>query len=238
MLNILALGDNNTLTQLGQQLAAHHIDIHCFNPLSIHPLNWQETQPHLPWSNIDKIIVISKNAAIYGANLICSFLAPKTMLFAIGHTTAKTIQTKQKVFTPSLANSESLLELPSLQAIAGEKILLFKGRDGRTLLAETLQKRGGILYTIDCYERKPIIQDLTTQLIFWQAQQVQQIIVSSVASMQAFISQVPPAWHHWLQQLTWVVTSPRLAKAVQENGFHKIKQAKQFSVAALANVLL
>lgn len=238
MSNILALGDNPTLHQLAQHLAAHDINLYCFNPLSITPLNWQDNTPNIPWHSIDKVIVVSNNAVIHGLNLILPLLAPNTLFFAIGQATAQTIHTEKKVFTPSLANSESLLELPILQTITGQKILLFKGSGGRTLLAETLQKRGGILYTIDCYERKPIVHDLTLQLIFWRSKQVQQIIVSSVESMHALISQVPTEWHAWLKQLTWVVTSTRLAKAVQASGFNKMKQAQQFSVSALTNVLL
>jgi uroporphyrinogen-III synthase len=236
--NILALGDNTTLTQLTQNFQAQHITMYCFNPLAIIPVDWQK-QCAVDWHSIDKIIVTSSNGVTYGINQIIPMLAPHTQIFSIGPATGEKIKpiANKKIITPPLYNSESLLTLDGLQQLAGQKIILFKGCGGRTLLAETIQQRGGILYTIDCYARKPIITDLTQQLKFWQDHHVQQLIVSSLESMQAFIHLVPADWQNWLKQLTWIVTSARLEHALEQHGFNKIKRAEHFSVSAIQSVL-
>lgn len=51
------------------------------------------------------------------------------------------------------ADSEALLALPELAAVAGMRIALFRGEGGRTLLGETLAARGAILEHAPCYRR-------------------------------------------------------------------------------------
>lgn len=235
--NILALGDNATLQQLAQHLEQQQKTLYCFNPLSIVPLDWQKNSS-IPWQEIDIVIAVSAHAVHYGLNLALSLLPQKTLFFAIGSETANKMNTNQSIIVPPRYNSESLLELPLLQKLKGEKIALFKGQGGRTLLPQTLQKRGGILYTIDCYERQPLTIDLTKQLRFWQTHQVDQLILSSLSSLHAFLDQVPKEWQDWLNQLTWIVTSARLEDALRQLGFNKIKRAEQFSVSAIQSVLL
>ncbi len=78
---------------------------------------------------------------------------------------------------PAIANSEELLNLPSLQHPS--QLLLVKGIGGRTLLAETLAARGSTLMTLDVYQRDlpPVSQSILTQL--WQDNTVDIILITS-----------------------------------------------------------
>ena len=100
-------------------------------------------------------------------------------------------------------------------------------------MQQTLQQRGAILYTVDCYYREPLTIDLQPQLQMWQNNHVQQLIISSDESLKAFIQQVPANWQSWLKQLTLIVTSERLEQIARLSGFTAIKRAKNFDYAAL-----
>jgi uroporphyrinogen-III synthase len=62
---------------------------------------------------------------------------------------------------------------------------------------------------------------------------VQQLIVTSNGSLQAFIQQVPANWQPWLKQLTLIVTSERLEQIARLNGFTTIKRAQNFDYDAI-----
>ncbi len=50
-------------------------------------------------------------------------------------------------------DSEGLLALPELQAMAGRRVLVLRGEGGRELLAETLRARGATVDCVACYRR-------------------------------------------------------------------------------------
>lgn len=51
-------------------------------------------------------------------------------------------------------NSEALLALPTLQHVEHEKVLIFRGRGGRPLIADVLSERGAVVEHCELYERK------------------------------------------------------------------------------------
>jgi len=59
-----------------------------------------------------------------------------------------------RVIAPSsLADSEALLALPELAAVAGRRILIFRGEGGRELLGKALSARGARVEHAVCYRR-------------------------------------------------------------------------------------
>ena len=50
-------------------------------------------------------------------------------------------------------DSEALLALPEFSAIAGRRIVIFRGEGGRTYLGETLAARGAVVEHAACYRR-------------------------------------------------------------------------------------
>lgn len=53
------------------------------------------------------------------------------------------------------ADSEALLAVPEMQAVAGKRIVIFRGEGGRELLGETLERRGASIDYAACYRRRP-----------------------------------------------------------------------------------
>ncbi|MGB5277797.1 MAG: uroporphyrinogen-III synthase [Gammaproteobacteria bacterium] len=80
-------------------------------------------------------------------------------LAAIGSKTARSLESHglSIAIKPDGHDSEALLEHPSLQAeqIFSRKIVIFRGEGGRTLLGDTLQSRGAVVFYADMYQRSP-----------------------------------------------------------------------------------
>ncbi len=115
---------------------------------------------------IDILIFISRNAAIYGHHLITT-----EKIAAIGLGTKTELERYQKTVDifPRQApfNSETLLARPELLQVNYKKIAIIRGGEGRGLLFDTLMARGAIVKYIDVYIRKkPHYSHKTLQHIF------------------------------------------------------------------------
>lgn len=79
--------------------------------------------------------------------------------FAVGETTARQLQDRGFKVTDlaysqtGAMTSETLLESPALQTVAGEKILIFRGLGGRSHMGEVLRVRGAQVDYCELYER-------------------------------------------------------------------------------------
>jgi len=114
--------------------------------------------------NSDIAIFISVNA-VEKAKPYLTHLSAQSTLFAIGPTTAHTLEkTGQAVTFPTTPpfNSEALLALPKLQKVHGKTIILFAGEGGRTTLKDTLTHRGANVFKIEVYRRACPTTRLTT----------------------------------------------------------------------------
>jgi uroporphyrinogen-III synthase len=76
---------------------------------------------------------------------------------AVGRATAGALQAHglAVALRPEQANSEGLLAMPALQAVAGRQVLLVKGEGGRDLLHDTLVARGAQVTSAAVYRRVP-----------------------------------------------------------------------------------
>ena len=110
-----------------------------------------------------KIIFVSQNAVNYGLAEIDNYwpqLPSNIDFFAVGASTAKLLADQLYDFGSSVhypkhaMNSEALLALDSLNAVARDKILIVRGLGGRTHLGNTLEARRALVDYCEVYERQ------------------------------------------------------------------------------------
>ena len=103
----------------------------------------------------DFAVFVSANAVEYGVGDPAAWPAG-VIAFAPGPGTANALAALGigNVRQPTTTmDSEGLLALPEFAAVAGKRVLIFRGGGGRELLGETLAARGAIVDTVDCYRR-------------------------------------------------------------------------------------
>ncbi len=109
-----------------------------------------------------KVIFISQNAAKYGLDWIDQYwpqLPEGIDWYAIGGKTAAVLAKQLTAFGIAIrqpfnaADSEALLELASLQQVAGQKILIVRGEGGREYLPQVLTTRGAQISFAEVYTR-------------------------------------------------------------------------------------
>ena len=107
----------------------------------------------------DADIVIATSAnAVAGAWRLRPGFAPRGALYAVGRASAGALAkaSARDVAQPRhVFDSEAVLALPALQAIAGRRVVLLSGEGGQTTLADTLGERGAEVVKIALYRRRP-----------------------------------------------------------------------------------
>ena len=149
-------------SQLAEALkSAGFADVVCLPCISIESL-----PPTIIPDPVDIFIFISRNAVIYGHQLI-----KKETVAAIGLGTKSELEcyhTSVDIFPKQPPfNSEALLELPALLNVKNKKITIIKGNEGRELLFNALTTRGATVSCIDVYTRKqPNYPDKELRAVF------------------------------------------------------------------------
>jgi len=98
------------------------------------------------------VIFLSEQAVLHG---LPRFSPGNARVLAVGARTAGVLAAAgHPAVQPARADSEGLLTLPVLAAVAGQRILLVCGEGGRTLLADELIARGARVERFVCYRRQ------------------------------------------------------------------------------------
>lgn len=182
----------------------------------------------------DQLIFISKNAVEFGYPVLEQYWPQwplKLSWLAVGKATAAALQQYDidPIF-PELASSEGLLELPQLQDVEEQRILIVRGIGGRETLKTELDKRGAKVDYLEVYERhliphKP--QDLP------DADQVLALVYSGEA-----IQRLHELVIHRHQHYTLVVPSERLRTLAIDTGFDKVEVAKSQEEDSMVEVAI
>jgi len=211
---------------LAQKIAELGFTPVIFPAIEIKPL---EKLPDL--SNIEYLVFTSPAAAD-------RFLAENpsinssVVLFATGKDTA--LKLSQAGFNPvfypaEAASAVSLLALKELQAVAGQKILICKGKGGNPLIAETLKERGAMVREANLYERYcPRVEQLPS------LEEIDWIICTSAEALKNLIA----LFGEKIKNKKFVISSERLKEALIAEGIKTTPRlAKQATDEALLAVL-
>lgn len=225
---------------LSQALRAGGHDVVELPLLAIEPLtlNAEARAQLLALDRYDGLVFVSANAARYGVAAISDFWPqwPQPLpCVAVGQATAAVLDAEGlHVHIAAQEDSEGMLALPILQAVAGQRWLVCRGEDGRELLAQTLRARGAEVDTLALYRR--FLPDQAR--VDWAACYPRpEVVVLSSAMI----------WQHWQviagdEALTpyLLTVSERLAATVRATGATRVicasgAQPDQW-LAALATV--
>lgn len=176
-------------------------------------------------ASFDLAIFISPTAAETGLTLIraqTTFPA-ELRAAAIGEGTARTLTRLglANVIVPERnADSESLLALPELLAVAGQRIVIFRGEGGRALLADTLRARGAEVEYANCYRRTCPAADPTPILKRWAAGRIDATVVTSREGLDNLFTLLGETGAACLRNTPMFVPHERIAAAAHALGVH------------------
>lgn len=191
-----------------------------------------------------KVIFVSQNAVNFGSELIDAYwpqLPQGLDWYAIGDKTRQLLQqflsvVSVDVVSSSVMNSEGLLALPPLQNVSQEKVLIFRGLGGRTLLAESLVARGAEVDHCALYRR--VLPQASYALLAEFAPQTKDVIPvfsgEALANLITLCQSEKIAW----SELKLVVPGQRVAAMARENAFKSITIAENASEAAMKRAIL
>jgi len=185
-----------------------------------------------------KVIFVSQNAVCHGVEWIDQYwpqLPVGIDFFAIGKMTAKALMDSAIMTCAAhievngrAMNSESLLAMESLHNIANEKILIFRGRGGRTHLGDCLIARGAYVDYCESYQRK--VPDRIGQQLpggFYNEAQANTVtVVHSGETLENLVKVVTPEQLSWLKQQPLLLPGQRVATIAKSLGFNRIIMAE------------
>ena len=190
------------------------------------------------------IIFISANAVEYGLKFVEQ--AGKSIdcpIAAIGKRTAEKLQQHGQavsIQSSSGYNTEALLQHPQLQetAIAGNKVLIFRGTAGRELLADSLRSRGAQVDYAEVYQRKQPEADSHKLETEWTSNSLQIVTVTSNEALKNLYHMLDKTMRDWLLNTPLVVPSQRCAELAHELGFkQQIVQAANATDEAMLEAI-
>jgi len=183
-------------------------------------------------ADTSKVIFVSPVAAELATQQLAHGQWPQNLsYFAVGSTTAAVLeQLDLTVTTPDDQRTEGLLALSALQQVQQQSILLVKGKNGRQTLQQQLTQRGAHVESIELYQRQSI--KLQPPEMPWQQQGIRCIICTSNEQVELAFEQLP---RDWLQQLHWIVVSPRAEQKLKDYGVKFIHQSLGASDQALTD---
>lgn len=169
-----------------------------------------------PLIDADKLIFISQDA-VKSLAALSPEISPNTTFFAVGDKTAQTISElfNKKAIVPKQQDSEGLLALKQLQQVDSQSIVLAKGKGGRPLIAQTLNKRGARLNAINLYLREKTDGKVSDWFQKWQHQKIDSIVLTSNAAVDVIFNDLTVKGIDWLQTCQFYLVSDRTAQYIK-----------------------
>jgi uroporphyrinogen-III synthase len=134
-------------------------------------------------------------------------------------------------------NSEGLLELPQLQAVENERVLIVKGEGGRDAMQQVLRQRGALVDELACYRRRPPDLGPGELAEIIRNEHCGALILSSGEGLHNMVSLLDKRELEQVRSLTLVVPGARVAAMAREAGFGEILEAANATDSAVLGAL-
>jgi uroporphyrinogen-III synthase len=168
------------------------------------------------------VIFVSANAVQFTLDAMATKTWPTAVkIAAIGAATARAVtrhelkvdMTPERDFT-----SEALLDLPALQAVRDQRILILRGAGGRDILRDSLRARGAQVDYLEVYRRDSVTTDPAALLKDWQSGAVDAVLISSGESLQKLLAIIGTLGLELLNATTLVVGNARTQERARSLG--------------------
>jgi len=171
------------------------------------------------------VIFISSNAVEQALAQLPPIAWPRGLLLgAVGEGTARALrdgfQRGPDLVPPERFDSEGLLALPTLQAVAGKRILIVRGEGGRELLADSLRARGAAVEYAEVYRRACPGQVPAEARAALVQDQIDIVTATSAEALRNLLEMAGELADP-LRALPLVVVSERMAREAKELGFRR-----------------
>lgn len=175
----------------------------------------------------DLVIFVSPNAVEKALDVILKQRQwPSNLLVAtMGRSSEQALAARgiTRVIAPSLRfDSEALLDLPELQSIKGQRILICRGDGGRELLGTTLKERGAQVEFLTCYQRVQPSLDAAPLLSLWQEGKFDAVTLTSSEGLRNFCAMIGRLGMAWLKHTPTFVTHTRIAEFARDEGLESV----------------
>lgn len=119
-------------------------------------------------------------------------------------------------------DSERLLEMPQLQAVKGQRVLILRGDGGRELLGDTLAARGAEVNYVACYRRARPKTDPAPLLQAWARDGIHAVTATSSEGLRNLFAMLGKPGEALLQHTPLLVPHPRIAAVARELGCREV----------------
>ncbi|NWG32140.1 MAG: uroporphyrinogen-III synthase [Rhodocyclaceae bacterium] len=119
-------------------------------------------------------------------------------------------------------DSEALLALPEFAAVAGQRVIIFRGDGGRDLFGDTLRSRGATVDYVTCYRRVKPAQDPAPLLRLWQEGRLDAMTVTSSEGLRNLWEMVGKLGQGWLRNTPTFVPHARIAEQARALGLRHV----------------
>jgi len=176
---------------------------------------------------LDWAIFVSANAVTHGLPYLLGTGSwpPRLRAAAVGAATAAALRARgvPDVVVPSAgSDSESLLALPEMQQVSGQRVGLFRGVGGRELLADTLRARGAHVEYVECYRRGRPGTDPEPLRACLRYGQLDAVTAASAHALANLVELTGTDLTPDLVALPVFVTHAHIAEAAQRLGFRRV----------------
>ena len=169
-------------------------------------------------------IFISANAVKFGVPRVlehgawpsgasCAGIGPSTVAALAG------VGIDQVLIPVQHFDSEGLLALPEMHAVAGKRVMIFRGVGGRELIAETLRTRGAEVTFAECYRRRNPQTSLGELAKAWQNGELHAIIVTSSEALRNLLELASNETAEWVRAVPVFANHPRIGALAERHGF-------------------
>ncbi len=221
-LNIIITRPREQALELTQRIQQQGGNVLLFPLLDIAPAADQVALHALAQqvATYDFLIFISPNAVKYGMAAL-EKIPPSVKVASVGQSSAQALRDAgiAHVIAPTERfDSESLLALPELTHVMGQRIAILRGDGGRELLGDTLKARGAQIDYITCYQRSKPKLDLAAL----RATRPDALTVTSSEALTHLWQMLETTDKSTLSSLPLFVPHPRIAALAQEQGWQNI----------------